>query len=642
MQFKHPELLYALFLLLIPLIVHLFQLRRFKRIPFTNVAFLKQVVLNTRKSSQVKKWLTLLLRTLALACVILAFAQPYFLAQPERSAKEEVILYLDNSFSMQAKGPQGALLQRAIQDIYEFGEVNESFTWFTNNNVYNATSLLELQEDLLTVTPTYTQLSLNEVVLKADQLFAKNPELNKRLIVVSDLQQQSLKPLNIPDNIKLEGVHLEAIRRSNISIDSSFINAPSRGNAQLIVSLSAQEESDSSFPVSFYNGKSLIAKSAVDFSEGLSQEVQFPLELDNPLNGSVQINDEQLQFDNALYFNIRQPERIKVAAINQNSDEFIAKLYPIDEFEFTAYPSNAVDYNQLISNNLIILNELDAIPNALQNALNAFLEQGGSLLIIPGQAINSTSYNQLLGTLGMGQLTNLQAYQRNIAEIVFGHPVYTDVFDKNVTNFQYPQVESYYGYNGTTNNALLLEGGRPFLTQQGNVFLFTAALNENNSNFSNSPLIVPTFYNIARFSLPLPELYYPLGRENTIGIPASLGSEEIVSIANNEQEWIPIQQAYANSVQLTTSEIPPNAGTYLLKTNKNDTLGSLSFNFPRNENANQFYKPQDLESVTWRDSLPELFKIIANESNITTYWKWLLMGAVLFLVLEMFVLRFFK
>ncbi|NNK28782.1 MAG: hypothetical protein HKP06_11155, partial [Flavobacteriaceae bacterium] len=38
MQFKHPELLYALLLLLIPIIIHLFQLRRFKETPFTNVA----------------------------------------------------------------------------------------------------------------------------------------------------------------------------------------------------------------------------------------------------------------------------------------------------------------------------------------------------------------------------------------------------------------------------------------------------------------------------------------------------------------------------------------------------------------------------------------------------------------------------
>ena len=76
MQFKHPEILYALFLLLIPIIVHLFQLRRFEKVPFTNVKFLKQVELQTRKSSKLKKFLILCSRLLALTGLVFAFAQP--------------------------------------------------------------------------------------------------------------------------------------------------------------------------------------------------------------------------------------------------------------------------------------------------------------------------------------------------------------------------------------------------------------------------------------------------------------------------------------------------------------------------------------------------------------------------------------
>ena len=78
MQFKHPELLYALFLLIVPILIHLFQLRRFQKVQFTNVKFLKAVKLQTRKSSQLKKWLTLLTRMLLLACSIIAFAQQHF------------------------------------------------------------------------------------------------------------------------------------------------------------------------------------------------------------------------------------------------------------------------------------------------------------------------------------------------------------------------------------------------------------------------------------------------------------------------------------------------------------------------------------------------------------------------------------
>jgi hypothetical protein len=91
MQFKHPELLYALFLLLIPIIIHLFQLRRFQKVAFTNVAFLKKVNIQTRKSSQLKKWITLLLRLLAMACIIIAFAQPFTASTTALNTEKDIV-----------------------------------------------------------------------------------------------------------------------------------------------------------------------------------------------------------------------------------------------------------------------------------------------------------------------------------------------------------------------------------------------------------------------------------------------------------------------------------------------------------------------------------------------------------------------
>ncbi|MDF1518545.1 MAG: BatA domain-containing protein, partial [Lutibacter sp.] len=112
MQFKHPEILYALFFLIIPIIVHLFQLQRFVKVPFTNVAFLKNIERQTRKSARLKKWLVLMSRLLALSCIIFAFSQPYF-SKSSTQQQVNVTIYLDNSNSMQAKGENGELLKSA-------------------------------------------------------------------------------------------------------------------------------------------------------------------------------------------------------------------------------------------------------------------------------------------------------------------------------------------------------------------------------------------------------------------------------------------------------------------------------------------------------------------------------------------------
>jgi len=133
MQFKYPEILYALLLLIIPIIVHLFQLQRFVKVPFTNLQFLKKIALQTRKSSQLKKWLILATRMLALTCLILAFSQPYF-SKHTTQQNFSTAIFLDNSFSMQAKGDQGELLKSVAQKIIEnTANQNHPISLFTNS-----------------------------------------------------------------------------------------------------------------------------------------------------------------------------------------------------------------------------------------------------------------------------------------------------------------------------------------------------------------------------------------------------------------------------------------------------------------------------------------------------------------------------
>ncbi len=134
MNFKHPEVLYFLFLLVIPILVHLFQLRRFKKEYFTNVQFLKELSIQTRKSSTIKKWLLLLTRLLLLTFLILAFAQPFFAAKESKKNTNEMYIILDNSYSMQAKGRKGELLKRAIQDLLEHAPEAQNFSLITNSN----------------------------------------------------------------------------------------------------------------------------------------------------------------------------------------------------------------------------------------------------------------------------------------------------------------------------------------------------------------------------------------------------------------------------------------------------------------------------------------------------------------------------
>ena len=94
MQFVYPNLLYALFLLGIPILIHLFQLRKYTPVAFTNVAMLKQIEKQSRKSHSLLQWLLLLVRLLIYTSIIFAFAQPYFPTDTEDA--KNVIYKIDD------------------------------------------------------------------------------------------------------------------------------------------------------------------------------------------------------------------------------------------------------------------------------------------------------------------------------------------------------------------------------------------------------------------------------------------------------------------------------------------------------------------------------------------------------------------
>src|ERR1035438_3666616 len=77
MQFLHSNFLFALSALAIPIIIHLFNFRRYKTVYFSNVTFLKELKEETASQSKLKHLLVLACRLLALAFLVFAFAQPY-------------------------------------------------------------------------------------------------------------------------------------------------------------------------------------------------------------------------------------------------------------------------------------------------------------------------------------------------------------------------------------------------------------------------------------------------------------------------------------------------------------------------------------------------------------------------------------
>ncbi|MEN3324558.1 BatA domain-containing protein [Mariniflexile soesokkakense] len=641
MQFKHPELLYALFLLLIPIIVHLFQLRKFQKEAFTNVAFLKEASIQTRKSSQIKKWLVLCTRLLLLAAIILAFAQPFTTNTNTFNSKKETVIYLDNSFSMQAKGNQGELLKRAVQDIISIVPENEKISIITNDETFRNTTIKAVKNDLLQLDYSANRLTLDAAFIKSNTFFSKQKNILKNIVFISDFQKDESGFIpNIDSLTNLHLVKLKPINNNNVAIDSAYITATTASSVELKVTLKNSGKTIENLPVSLFNNDELIAKTSVAIKDQI--ETSFSLPVNDVINGKITIDDANLQFDNSLYFNINQTSKINVLAVNAEDDTFLKRIYTEDEFNFISIHENQLNYTLIDQQHVIILNELNNIPNALVDVLKSFTNRGGSLVVIPSTAINIESYNQLLINFG-SRFNKIIQTEKRITTINYSHPLYNSgVFEKQVDNFQYPTTASFYNIASKNAAAILkFEDGKPFLNHTKNTFVFTSALNGTNSSFKNSPLIVPTLYNIGKFSFKNPALYYTIGKENIFDVETTLQQDDILSLVNAEITIIPKQQYFNNKVVISTSETPSIAHIYAIK-DKNETIKNVSYNYNRNESSLVYRNLSASKNVTVSDSITEIFDTIKSDAKINALWKWFVIFALALLIIEMLILKYFK
>jgi len=640
MQFKHPELLYALFLLLIPIIVHLFQLRKFQKEPFTNVAFLKEVTLQTRKSSQIKKWLTLFTRLGILAAIILAFAQPFFSKKKSLNTKTETVIYLDNSFSMQAKGSKGVILKRAIQELMENVPDMETVSIMTNNDTYRNTNLKSISNDLLQLDFSPNQFTYNAALLKSKKLFSKDPSSTKRIVMVSDFQQKKENfEVENDSSYRVNLVQLQPVKTDNVVIDTLYISKQDSNNLELTAVVNTAKGVDN-YPVAYYNDGNLVSKTAVSHA---NNKAVFTIPSNTIINGNITIDDTSLQFDNSLFFNINKGSKTNVLAINEANDSFLRRIYTIDSYNYTAFKSNAVDFNSIDKQNLIVLNELETISSALTTSLTAFTKNGGIVVVIPNSKNNLQSYNNFLNAFGFSNFKSRSKTEKRLTTINYAHPIYSEgVFEKQIKNFQYPKIQSFFPQEMVSSDALLqFEDGKPFLSQNKNVFVFTAALSSSNTNFKDINLIVPTFINIAKQSLNNTNLYYTVGHQNTFDVAAKLQQDAILTLEKEKQSIIPQQSYFNNKVSVTTNETPANAGIYNIK-NKTEIIENISYNYNRQESHLNYLDLSSYKNVTLNNSISDLFETIKSDNAIHAIWKWFVIFALLLLIIEMLILKYLK
>ena len=170
MSFEKPEILFFLLLLIIPVLIHLLNLKKYKKIYFSDIKLIEKVNSEKKKISRLKDLLLLLTRLLILSSIIIAFSKPY-LAKEKKIDREinRVSFYIDNSLSM-STGNENMLLKEAKKNaefLIKKLNNNTKVNIITNDLDFYSNKFISKEEsleliDYIKISPF--QLSICEII----------------------------------------------------------------------------------------------------------------------------------------------------------------------------------------------------------------------------------------------------------------------------------------------------------------------------------------------------------------------------------------------------------------------------------------------------------------------------------------------
>jgi Aerotolerance regulator N-terminal len=673
MLFLYPAFLFALASLLIPVLVHLFNFRRYQKVYFSNVQFLKDVQEQQSSRKNLKERLILAARLLALAFLVLAFAKPYLPGVNAANAGKQhiVSIFVDNSYSMQTLNREGSLLdeaKRRAKEIASVYSINDRFQLLTQDFEGKHQRLLsrdEFNDAVDTVKISAQSRSLQQIINRQQRLLDMNRDKQRSVYVISDFQKNMGNGLVKADTgLHIDLVQLKASTLPNVAVDSvnllSAIHRPGDAEKLILRLHNYSDERAEKIPLKLrING----VEKAIGSYTVKPRSVQFDTLSFSGLQAGwqraeISLQDNPVTFDNQFYFSFNVKPRFELMLIDGGiPNPFLKAAFEADPF-FNAkrVPEGNVDYAALNTYPLVVLSDINAISTGLSQQLKTYVSKGGTLLIFPATITDLPNYQSFLKSVNAAWPEKLVEEATRVSEINLQNPVFKNIFENYPKNPDLPSVKSYYqlssDYKNRAENLMELPGKKTFLagynSGRGKVYVSAVPLNEDFSNLPRHGLFIPILYRIALLSGHDLPLFYTLGSAEPIEIPPiQLTANQIPKLIKNGRAIIPgVKQQEGNSLLYVADQLQ-ETGIYDLK--KQDSLVVvLSFNDNRSESDLSYFTSAELAKL-----LPNSSQVIEagngllkEEISDTNFgiqlWKLCIILALIFLAAEVLLVRYFK
>ncbi len=693
MNFANPIFLFALAALAIPIVIHLFNFRKFRRVQFTNVRFIREVSQDTKARNKLRNLLILALRLLAILFLVFAFAQP-FIPQDNATVKKgdkAISIWVDNSFSMDAVGTNGTLLDEVKKDAREIVaaySATDRFQLLTNDfegrhqRLVSKEEFLELLEE---VKPSPAVRSVSEVVRRQQDLLNNTSEIaqdNKQAFLLSDFQQtiSDYGRVEVDTSIQFREIIASAQSRNNLFVDSVWFDSPVRkvnSPEALHVRIRSRSEQDmENVPIRLYiNGQ---AKTPASFSvaaNGTTDTVLYFTAREAGLQQAlIEINDYPVTFDDRFYFSFTIPENIPVLSIEPSNamspafgePHYLKTLFATDSaFVFTENDEGKIDYTSFANYRFIIVNSLKSVSSGLAAELKKFVDNGGSVMLFPGRDAEVASFNSLLNPFGIAGYSSTGAFDtssQRVDHLNFAHPLYQGVFERTTGNIDLPVASDHYkilsNSKSREEDLMRLRNGDPYLISyragKGNIYLSAVGIYGEFGNLPRHALFVPTLYQMALFSQPQGELFYTIGDSKPVdlGNVGTIGENPFhVTDQANKFDVIPAHTIQDGKTILDVQRVVLDPGNYQVSLD-NKMLTGISFNYDRKESDLRVFGIEELkaqhdaaglQNFSILEKGPQGLSAILTEKDYgIRLWKiciWIVLGCLL---AEILLIRFWK
>ena len=679
MEFVHPERLWFLFLLLIPIVIHLFHFRKRKTLYFSSLRFIQFLEKEQQSTRKLKHLLVLLTRMLALAAVIFAFAQPQLQKDASANAgKPALLIYLDNSFSMSAIGTEGSLFsegrelaKRMLQDVKP-----DTRVLICSNQLNHSEQRFQSKAEALRYLDKLDiyalSRSLDDVLTWQQRQIERHQSQKENLgqiqqIFISDFQQSQakLKAQKPEPNQSFYAYQLKAQQIQNAYIDSIWFAKPThQRQTEQTLMVRVQnfgEQAKKRLELQVKIGK-IKRTMFLQIGANNSQIASFPYtEINkNFVQGEVQINDQQIHFDDTWYFSYEVPERTNVYLIEEaNSSPNVARAYAVEaRYNVQTSSPGEVAANTLAEADLIVLNGLDEISSGLRDDLSTAHQNGQRILIIPGENIRLNDYKPLLQALSLPELGPLQSNALNLQRINDEDPFFKGVFEKKQERLNVALVKKAYGIQNQAQSSatplLISRSGQAlFMRANNTAFLFTTALQSSFGSLVNQSLFPTILLRCGEYASERYPAYAILGKDAQIKVRAKHQEEAPLRFISDQTEFIAQYIASPNQLRIQIGGSAAleklKAGIYELK--GTEVLAQLALNNNRTESKLELLEESALLELMETNGIKNCtFNQIKEGQSLTaiqlddtkSYWRYFLIFGLLCLFAELSLLKWWK